>query len=74
MADNGVQVAGLSYPDLSHEEIFAALEEFYKRFYFRPKKMAEITFEMLTSAESLKRRLREGVEFARFLWKREEHA
>ena len=74
VADNGVQVAGLSYPDLSHEEIFAALEQFYKRFYFRPKKMAEITFEMLTSAESLKRRLREGVEFARFLWKREEHA
>jgi hopanoid biosynthesis associated radical SAM protein HpnJ len=74
VADNGVQVAGLSYPHLSHEEIFSALEQFYKRFYFRPKKMAEITFEMLTSAESLKRRLREGVEFARFLWSREEHA
>jgi hopanoid biosynthesis associated radical SAM protein HpnJ len=72
VSGDGVQAAGLNYPHLSHEEIFAALEQFYKRFYFRPKKIAEISFEMLKSAESLKRRLREGLEFARFLWRREE--
>jgi len=74
VADDGVQVAALSYPHLSHGEIFEALEEFYKRFYFRPRKIAEMALEMATSAEMLKRRLREGVEFARFLWSREERA
>jgi hopanoid biosynthesis associated radical SAM protein HpnJ len=73
ISDDGVQIASLNYPHLSREEIFSALEEFYKRFYFRPKKMAEMTLEMLGSAEMLKRRLREGAEFARFLWKREDH-
>jgi radical SAM superfamily enzyme YgiQ (UPF0313 family) len=73
ISDDGVQIASLNYPHLSREEIFSALEEFYKRFYFRPKKMAEMTLEMLGSAEMLKRRLREGAEFARFLWQREDH-
>ena len=73
ISDDGVQIASLDYPHLSREEIFSALEEFYKRFYFRPAKMAEMTLEMLGSAEMFKRRLREGAEFARFLWKREDH-
>jgi hypothetical protein len=64
-------VASISYPHLSREEISASLEEFYKRFYFRPRKMAEMTLEMVTSATMLKRRLREGAEFARFLRNRE---
>jgi hopanoid biosynthesis associated radical SAM protein HpnJ len=74
VADDGVQVAALSYPHLSHEEIFEALEEFYKRFYFRPKKIVEMTLEMAGSAAMLRRRLREGAEFARFLWSREDRA
>ncbi|MTJ83332.1 MAG: hopanoid biosynthesis associated radical SAM protein HpnJ [Telmatospirillum sp.] len=65
--DNGLQIAALSYPHLSSDEIFEALAEFYKAFYFRPKKIAEITLEMLTSWDMLCRRLREGVEFFRFL-------
>jgi len=72
VAGDGVQIASLNYPHLSREEIFASLEEFYKRFYFRPKKMAEMTLEMVRSTEMLKRRLREGAEFARFLWSRED--
>ncbi|HUI71608.1 MAG TPA: hopanoid biosynthesis associated radical SAM protein HpnJ, partial [Spirochaetia bacterium] len=49
VAENGFQVSSLQYPHLPHEEIFKALETFYKRFYFRPRKIAEITFEMLHS-------------------------
>jgi hopanoid biosynthesis associated radical SAM protein HpnJ len=71
---DGVQVSSLSYPHLSREEIFEALEDFYRSFYFRPRKMAEMAIEMFSSAAILRRRLREGVEFARFLWKREELA
>jgi hopanoid biosynthesis associated radical SAM protein HpnJ len=65
--DKGVQLAAISYPHLSKEEIFHSMESFYKRFYFRPSKIWEIVKEMLTSWDMLKRRLREGVEFFRFL-------
>jgi len=65
--DRGVQLAAISYPHLSKEQIFHSMEVFYKRFYFRPGKIWEIVREMLGSWEMMKRRLREGVEFFRFL-------
>src|ERR1700723_1568189 len=65
--EKGVQLAAISYPHLSKEEIFHSMEGFYKRFYFRPSKIWEIVKEMLTSWDMLTRRLREGVEFFRFL-------
>ncbi|MCC7047047.1 MAG: hopanoid biosynthesis associated radical SAM protein HpnJ [Alphaproteobacteria bacterium] len=67
---DGLQVSSIEYPHLSQREIFEALGTFYKRFYFRPRKIAEITYEMMRSQEMLKRRLREGVEFFRFLAER----
>jgi len=63
----GVQLAAIGYAHLSREQIFHSMEEFYKRFYFRPGKIWEIVREMLTSWDMMKRRLREGVEFFRFL-------
>ncbi len=68
---SGVQLAPLSYPGLSSEQIYDAVETFYRRFYFRPRKIAELTAEMMTSWQMTKRRLREGVEFFRFLHARE---
>ena len=64
---SGVQLAAIGYPHLSRQEIYHQLEHFYKRFYFRPSKIWEIVREMLASWEMMKRRLREGVEFFRFL-------
>ena len=60
--DHGVQIAPLSYPHLSHTEIFDNVETFYKRFYFRAPKIASIVGEMVRSPQMMKRRLREGVE------------
>ncbi len=74
VSNDGIQVSAISYPHLSGQEISVALEEFYKRFYFRPKKIVEMTAEMLTSREMMKRRLREGAEFFRFLSRREARA
>ncbi len=74
VASNGLQISSLEYPELSHEEIFNALSTFYKRFYFRPRKIGEITWEMLHSWDMTKRRLREGVEFFRFLNSRADSA
>jgi len=65
--NQGVQLAPISYPHLSARDIYHAVEMFYRRFYFRPRKIAELTAEMMTSWEMTKRRLREGVEFFRFL-------
>ncbi|TAM34334.1 MAG: hopanoid biosynthesis associated radical SAM protein HpnJ [Burkholderiaceae bacterium] len=65
--DTGVQLALISYPHLSKEDIYHSVEVFYKRFYFRPSKIWEIVREMLMSWDMMKRRLREGVEFFHFL-------
>ncbi len=65
--ENGVQLSAISYPHLSGQEIFDSMEVFYRRFYFRPGKIWEIVREMLLSPQMMRRRLREGVEFFRFL-------
>ncbi len=65
--NQGVQLSPISYPHLPASEIYHAVETFYKQFYFRPRKIFELTAEMMTSWEMTRRRLREGVEFFRFL-------
>jgi hopanoid biosynthesis associated radical SAM protein HpnJ len=65
--EHGVQAATLSYPNLSRTEIYDSVETFYKQFYFRAGKIAEMSAEMLRSPQMMKRRLREGVEFVGFL-------
>ena len=72
LTEDGTQIAPLSYPNLGHTEIFNSVEDFYKKFYFRPSKIAEIVGEMLTSRDMLVRRLREGLEFFQFLRTRED--
>jgi hopanoid biosynthesis associated radical SAM protein HpnJ len=74
LTESGMQVASLSYPHLSHTQIFGSVDDFYKRFYFRAPKIAAIAGEMVKSPETLRRRLREGVEFFRFLRERREPA
>jgi len=71
LSELGTQTAALNYPHLSHTEIFQSVEEFYRRFYFRAPKIASIVGEMVRSPEMMKRRLREGIEFFRFLRERE---
>ena len=71
VGDDGVQHSILNYPHLSSKEIFEAVDNFYKRFYFRPKKMTILLFEMCGDWEIMKRRLREGIEFFKFLFRRE---
>jgi len=71
--EHGIQIAPLHYPHLSHKQIFDSLEDFYRQFYFRPKKIAAIVGEMVRSTDMMKRRLREGVEFFQFLRERRSH-
>ncbi len=63
----GVQQSALGYPHLPRTEIFRSLDEFYRRFYFRPRKMISLASQMLADRQVMQRRLREGYEFLRFL-------
>jgi len=63
----GTQLSALSYPHLPHTEITRATEEFYRRFYFRPKKIFALTREMSTNWPLARRRLHEGLDFLHYL-------
>jgi hopanoid biosynthesis associated radical SAM protein HpnJ len=67
VSDQGTQLAALSYPHLGHTEILDSVDAFYKRFYFRAGKLAEMSAELLRQPSMTARRLREGGEFVRFL-------
>ncbi|HZS92504.1 MAG TPA: hopanoid biosynthesis associated radical SAM protein HpnJ [Chloroflexota bacterium] len=70
----GFQDAMISYPDLSREEIFAAVEDFYRRFYLRPRPVLRFLGEMARDRDECVRRLREGYEFFRFFAQRSKAA
>jgi hopanoid biosynthesis associated radical SAM protein HpnJ len=67
----GAQQSALGYPHLPRTEIFQSLDVFYRRFYFRPRKLISLAREMLRDWEVMRRRLREGRQFLRFLRQRQ---
>ena len=71
---HGIQTAAMNYPKLSSTVIFNSVEDLYRKFYFRPRKMFSLFGGMLRDPEVMKRRLREGVEFFKFLHERKETA
>jgi radical SAM superfamily enzyme YgiQ (UPF0313 family) len=70
VSEDGTQVSALSYPDLNHTEILDSVDAFYRRYYFRAGKLAEMSAEMVRHPDMAARRLREGVEFVQFLGRR----
>jgi radical SAM superfamily enzyme YgiQ (UPF0313 family) len=68
--DTGHQSCIVSYPHLSNEEIFRSVEEFYNRFYFRPRYIARSVVKMLTDAEQRKKLLKEGKQYLDYMRKR----
>ena len=67
--DAGVQVSAIGYPHLPRTEIYRSVDEVYRRFYFRPRKMISLGGEMLRDGSVMRRRLSEGYQFLRFLRK-----
>jgi hopanoid biosynthesis associated radical SAM protein HpnJ len=74
VASSGIQMSTLQYPNLSSAQIEDAVEQMYRRFYFRPKAIIPIVGEMLTNPQMLVRRLREGREFFSYLKERHTQA
>jgi radical SAM superfamily enzyme YgiQ (UPF0313 family) len=66
----GVQEASLEYPELTRDEIFRAVEQFYRKFYLRPQPILRIVREMTHDRAEAGRRLREGYEFLQFFARR----
>ena len=66
---DGVQTSALGYPHLPRAEIFRSVDQFYRRFYFRPRKIISIGGGDAARPPVMRRRLREGREFLRFLRK-----
>jgi radical SAM superfamily enzyme YgiQ (UPF0313 family) len=69
---DGFQQSALEYPGLTKEEIFEAVDRFYRRWYFRPKPILRIIRTMLEDKDVLVRRCREGYEFFKSLNQRKE--
>jgi hopanoid biosynthesis associated radical SAM protein HpnJ len=67
---DGLQQSTLEYPGLSKEEIFEAVEQFYRRYYLRPRPILRIIKTMLEDKAVCVRRLREGYEFFRTMAQR----
>lgn len=74
VASSGIQMSSLQYPNLSSAQIEDAVEQMYRRFYFRPQAIIPIVGEMLTNPQMLVRRLREGREFFSYLKERRTQA
>ncbi|MEG3436363.1 hopanoid biosynthesis associated radical SAM protein HpnJ [Pannus brasiliensis CCIBt3594] len=74
VANSGIQMSTLEYPGLNAAKIEDAVEQMYRRFYFRPKAIVPIVGEMLSDPQMLVRRLREGREFFGYLRDRQNQA
>ena len=74
ISESGIQTSTLAYPNLSSAQIEDAVEQMYRRFYFRPQAIIPIVTEMLTDPQMLVRRLREGKEFFGYLKERKDKA
>ncbi len=70
----GYQRCTVTYPNLSSEEIFDAVERFYRQYYFRPSYIFKSVKKMVKSRDERKRLLREAGEFFTTMKKRRDAA
>jgi hopanoid biosynthesis associated radical SAM protein HpnJ len=66
----GYQRCTVSYPGLSAEEIFDAVERFYRKYYLRPRYVFKAVAKMARSSRERRRMLREAGEFFSTMRKR----
>jgi radical SAM superfamily enzyme YgiQ (UPF0313 family) len=69
---DGFQQSALEYPGLSKEDIFEAVDRFYRAYYLRPRPILRIIKTMLEDKDVFVRRCREGYEFFKSLRQRKE--
>lgn len=72
--DTGHQMCVINYPHLSNAEIFKAVEEFYNKFYFRPKYILRSIGKMIVNGEERRKLLKEGKQYLDYMRKRKQTA
>jgi hopanoid biosynthesis associated radical SAM protein HpnJ len=70
--ETGHQMCVVSYPHLSNQEIFKAVEEFYSKFYFRPKYIIRSIGRMIVDGEERRKLLKEGKQYFEYMRKRKQ--
>jgi len=70
--ETGHQKCVINYPNLSNSEIFNSVEEFYNKFYFRPKYIMRSIGKMIVDGEERKKLLGEGKQYLQYMRKRKE--
>ena len=68
--ETGYQKCTVSYPEISAEEIFRAVETFYRRYYFSRRYIWKSLKKMARDRGEAKRLLTEGRQFIGSMWKR----
>lgn len=68
--ETGYQKCTVSYPEISADEIFKAVETFYRRYYFSRRYIWKSIKKMASDREEAKRLLSEGKQFLGSMWKR----
>jgi hopanoid biosynthesis associated radical SAM protein HpnJ len=71
--DTGHQQCVVSYPHLSNVEIFKAVEQFYSKFYFRPKYILRSIGRMIVDGEERRKLLKEGKQYFEYMRKRKQN-
>lgn len=71
--EQGHQIPAFQYPGLTREAILKAVEDFYARYYFRPRIIFRIVGRALFSATDRRRLYQEGKEFFHLRSKRKEY-
>src|SRR5207244_7474235 len=51
LTDNGTQDFPLQYPGLGRREVFDAVDELYRKFYFRPKPILRLVKDMMQDSD-----------------------
>jgi hopanoid biosynthesis associated radical SAM protein HpnJ len=69
---SGHQKCTISYPGLSSSEIFNSVEEFYNKFYFRPKYILRSIGRMIVDSDERKKLLKEGKQYLSYMKRRRE--
>ena len=72
--DSGHQKCVISYPQLTAAEIFNSVEEFYNKFYFRPKYILRSIGRMIVDSSERKKLLGEGKQYLAYMKRRRSSA
>lgn len=70
--NTGHQMCVVSYPNLSNTEIFNAVEDFYSKFYFRPKYITRSIIKMVINRKERAKLLKEGKQYLEYMRKRKQ--